>query len=1250
MSWKSSGQTISYDEALKEYKNGNYEITIAISEKILAQKEPQDPTIMAYTLQLLTASCIETENHEKGLQYIDKEIAGFEKASGSGRNFPEALKKKAGFLLMAGKPLDAARMYHDIGVYYSKLNGENSYEYFKANASEAEALIEAGKLSDSGKLFEIALKGFKNNPDAAEDYLYALFYTGYLLNVDNKFQEAGTRLTEFISLAEANSLQGIPEYEQAKKIISGLNSKGKATAGGPLIPEDLAKQSLTAGVKYHDSSPDEALKAYGQCQKTIEENKIINNTSYSCYLNHGRLLYSLNRLPEASVIAERAGEHAQKLFGPESPETAYVQILQADIALKHNKKSEAVALYTSAISNLEKGPVDIFPKHARWITGMLLADDLSGEAAVLASKAIGHPRFFEFTARDKIGLYTQYGNALLNSRKVEALQNELQQKVSSEKDVQLKQCFYLLLARAAFEENDLNGAAENLRLALATAPSGLLAAEALYESARVYYRLGNFREAELNFRKAASLAPGSFEPASLTPQIYNSFANFYIDLGNYAEAEKLYTRLLSEKNIDNAFNTTVLQNLAALYEQTGKYSQAKKLLREAVESDRRLLGEQHPDYAISLQNLAALYQKTGITDSAKLLFEKALLIDKDLFGDQSVSYASRLANLAAVHQDMNDFAKARQMLEASLAIRKKLLAPQHPEYAFNLYSLGNLLYRTGKSTEALPYFREAARLYIRQIKDVFTVQSDYERTAFYNKVQDVINGFQLFAVENFRLHETLPGELLNFRLETKALLLSSSVKVRNQIMASGDPQLISNFAAWQRTKEQLAYLYTLDNEERMMKNDLIATYTQQANDLEKLLTAQSYNFASSFDSKPPDWTQIQAMLKPGECAVEILRVDRPGPDSVIYAALIVKPGLKQPEVVIIPDGSVLESRSFKRYMNSIRYHFVDQYPYEIFWKDIDILLKGVKTVYLSPDGVYNKVNCLTFYDAAKDEYVVDRLNIQLVSNLKDLLEKPHAEDAQKQAVVVGFPDYRLSTQPRSALNHVTRSANPFSMIAMNGIPDLPGTGEEVTRIREVLTRYQWNVSFNTRQQASEETIKSLKDPTILHIATHGFFIAPPAGESPEISGGDLANAANNRMLRSGLLLAGAEKNLLEKFSGQSGSKSEDGVLTAYEVMNLNLDKTKMVILSACETGRGDVRNGEGVYGLQRAFRLAGAENLIMSLWKVDDNATQEMMTDFYPRWMESPDKQIAFYDTVLEMKKKYSFPYYWGAFVMVGKP
>lgn len=252
--------------------------------------------------------------------------------------------------------------------------------------------------------------------------------------------------------------------------------------------------------------------------------------------------------------------------------------------------------------------------------------------------------------------------------------------------------------------------------------------------------------------------------------------------------------------------------------------------------------------------------------------------------------------------------------------------------------------------------------------------------------------------------------------------------------------------------------------------------------------------------------------------------------------------------------------------------------------------------------------------------MVDETEIHLVTNTRDIPDKAtklRKGKNKRTAVLLGRPDYGSINSSAEAK---TRS----------GFADLEGTEKEVNDIAALLTKKDWQTKVLTAQQASEESIKELNNPQVLHLATHGYFV-PLAGYQN--------NFYIEATLQSGIVLAHA---------GNPQPGQEDGILTAYEAMHLNLDSTELVVLSACETGLGGIEAGEGVYGLQRTLKVAGASTILMSLWKVDDTATQELMTLFYQKWLKGKPKREAFRLAQLELKKKYPQPYYWGSFVMTG--
>jgi CHAT domain-containing protein len=215
------------------------------------------------------------------------------------------------------------------------------------------------------------------------------------------------------------------------------------------------------------------------------------------------------------------------------------------------------------------------------------------------------------------------------------------------------------------------------------------------------------------------------------------------------------------------------------------------------------------------------------------------------------------------------------------------------------------------------------------------------------------------------------------------------------------------------------------------------------------------------------------------------------------------------------------------------------------------------------------------------------------------------------------------------------------------VTDLPGTKEEINGLSEMLTQAKIKNNLFSQAEASEGTIRKLQSPQVLHLATHGFFLKniTTEGDDYSIMGFDKKKLIDNPMLRSGLLLAGCRNGM--KNRNENSDALTDGILTAYEVTNLDLYSTQLVVMSACETGLGKIMNGEGVIGLPRAFLSAGAEGVLMSLWKVDDEATQEIMLEFYKKWIALGNKEMAWRSAQQSLRLKYPSPYYWGAFVMM---
>jgi CHAT domain-containing protein len=313
--------------------------------------------------------------------------------------------------------------------------------------------------------------------------------------------------------------------------------------------------------------------------------------------------------------------------------------------------------------------------------------------------------------------------------------------------------------------------------------------------------------------------------------------------------------------------------------------------------------------------------------------------------------------------------------------------------------------------------------------------------------------------------------------------------------------------------------------------------------------------------------------------------------------------------------------------------------YKTFWGDIGEKTSDLKLLYVSLDGVYNQISLNTL-QKNDGGFLIDEKDIFYLTNTNEIIDlKKMAQQksnpfGNKKAVLFGNPNYAKGLD--------------YNLVKQTPLPELPGTAIEIQKVSQILKATNWKQEIYKRDDATKDKVKAVQSPTVLHIATHGFFLSdlPDAGGN-KVFGIEPVRAAQNPLLRSGLMFTGAD-NTIQQLGQTGNSDKDDGILNAYEALMLNLENTELVVLSACETGLGETKNGEGVYGLQRAFRIAGTSALMISLWEVSDEVTQKLMTSFYINWTQLKDKHKAFLKAQLEIKAKNPEPFYWGAFILVG--
>lgn len=655
----------------------------------------------------------------------------------------------------------------------------------------------------------------------------------------------------------------------------------------------------------------------------------------------------------------------------------------------------------------------------------------------------------------------------------------------------------------------------------------------------------------------------------------------------------------------------------------GKYTEAETIY---LGMEKRL-GKNNPDYASMLSNQAALYMIMEKEDKVEDLLKRSAAIYRSNFGEENPAYARAISDLGNFYRFKTKYAEAGPLLDKALQMREKMLGVNHPLYAQSQEDLAILYWKKKDIEKAYALYRQVMDKSITFINQYFPPMSETEKTKYWDVLMPRFQRFYNFAADIYAEKNSIVEDLYDYRMATKGLLLSSTNKIKQSILGSGNAQLIQDYKIWLDQKETLARLYAYSKDELKEQKINLDSLEQATNNIERKLSTSSSEFLSGYSTQKISYKQVKTLLSETEAMVEIISVQKYDqnftPDSK-YIALILTKTDPLPKLVELNNGQQLDTRYAKFYRNAVQQRIADEYSYDQYWAPIEVQLTGKKMIYISPDGVYNQINLNTLRKPSGD-YVISRYDLAILGNSKDLftLKSKKKTLRKKSAMLLGFPDY-----------------------GSNEITQLPATKVEIETVSKILKPAGYQTMLYSQKTASEANLKATKGPYVVHIATHGYFLQDVA-QGGSAFGVNLENANDNPLLRSGLLLAGASKTVMTK-SAPNLSSNDNGVLTAYEAMNLNLEGTDLIVLSACETGLGDVKAGEGVYGLQRAFLVAGAEAIIMSLWKVDDAATQQLMTNFYSSWIKLGNKQKAFKQAQLQLMTKYKEPYYWGAFVMMG--
>lgn len=1086
--------------------------------------------------------------------------------------------------------------------YYNLDDLENALKYARLALEKAE--IEYGKTN--------------------EKYIKSLFNLASLYSQTGSYSAADPLYQEALEIQKEVLGEDNPDYfKLLKKLASFYKSNGRYIQAEPLYKELLAIQKEVFGVDH---------------------------TEYATSLNNlGLLYYTMGRYSDAEPLYKESFEITKKASGEHDLGYAIILNNLALLYYSTNRYTEAEPLYKESLE---------------------ITKIASGE----------HDPGYAISLDNLASLYSKMGR----STEAENLYKEAQEIFKEDLEANQKDYALSLYAHAdLYESIGRYTEAETLFVEAIVnfkAAVGVIHphyAEAITGLAGLYSAMGRYTDAEPLYENTIRIYNELYgERHPQYAAALNKLAGLYKLLGRYAEAESLYQEALEiykEASSDKRSGYTMtLAGLAVLYEAMGRYTDAEPLYKEVLVINKEIFGERHKNYAIALNNLAGVYRSMGRYSEAEHLYIESIELKKVDLEQSHPDYASALSNLAVLYELMGRYTEAEPLFKESLN-GMKALGKNSPGYFQSLMRLAILYNSMGRYNDAEPLFIEGTELCVQQLNTTYSSMSEKEKYKFLNILSPTFEVFYSFVFDYNGKNNYLVKTFQNLLYSTKGITLNSTANVKNSIMNSGDSNLINLYDKFISKRRELAFIYTLSTFNDIMLSSKLDRLEVETNELEKEFNLKSEIFKFEFESRDVKWEDVQSKLKTDEAVVDYINfryLHNKWTDTTYYCALITRPGYESPELIKLCSGKELESLfeiSATSEDSYVRNRTVSLEIYNLIWKPIEQYLSGVKTVYISPSGLLSQVSFASL-NVSENELLIDRYCIRYLGNIKDILTKLEEPSItgipNSNAAVFGAADFDLDfasigknaddLKKNNKLQHdpdVELSDSLVRELQGQKWIYLRGTEEETAKIIDLFESYSIDAALYTKENASEDILKSLNSknsPTILHVSTHGFFFPDPEKIFTSLPLDFLRLGSNfeyseNPLLRSGIVLSGANYVWTRN---QPIENVEDGIVTAYEISNMDLVNTELVVLSACGTGLGDIRGSEGVFGLQRAFKTAGAKSMIMSLWNVPDKQTMELMNLFYKNWLSGKTKSGSLHEAQLEMRKKYE-PYYWAAFVLV---
>ena len=743
----------------------------------------------------------------------------------------------------------------------------------------------------------------------------------------------------------------------------------------------------------------------------------------------------------------------------------------------------------------------------------------------------------------------------------------------------------------------------------------------------------------------------------------NNIGNCYSRLGDYAKALDFYEQALSIRERvfgkDHPDYAGSLNNIGHCYYNLGDYVKALEYHEQALSIRERVLGKDHPDYATSLNNMAICYSALSNYVKALEYHEQSLSIQERTHGKGHPDYSASLNNIGTCNFALGNYTKALEYCEQSLSIIERALGKAHPNYANSLFDMGICFFELGNDSEAVRYLSSYSSIASTIVTGSFSSMTEQQRASFWEKYDDFYTN--LLFDYCVRLSSTLMNQTAyDGALLGKGLLLNAETEMRKLILESGDEDAVRMYDSIRESRIRLDRIYENPVGKKRQIDSLVADIEKR----EQSLTRRSTAFGDYTRNLSLKWTDVQAALGNKDIAIEFETYTRR--DTTIYIALTLRKDYTEPHVVELFNSTQLSVRS------DSRSYYTKTAMTELVWGNLSEDLEGVRNVYFSPAGELNNIGVEYMLDVDGRHLLSEKRNYYRLTSTRELVK---SKDARRISDATIYGGIRFDVTPSSRLTGEETESERLKLAATRtvtpvGSPDLvrgecdylPGTKAEAESVSSTLTSMKVKNELLTGASGTEESFKALSGARkdVIHIATHGFYwteseAARMGNElgfiSLSLDKSSVAPKEDKALTRSGLLFAGAKNSLEGKCIPVD---VEDGILTAKDISRMDLRGTDLVVVSACQSGLGDV-TGDGVFGLQRGFKKAGVKSIVMSLWSVDDTATKIMMTRFYENLAKGKSKYDAFREAQKYLRnyvdketgRTFDRPEYYAAFVLL---